>query len=180
MGLINKLKKNYDITDEWISFEIHPETPLEGVNLEDRFGKARLESSIGFLSQRAKELDLGFGMLTHMPNSSLAHQLTYYARDKGLFPEAHRAIMEAYYKDSRDIGSIDVLTEIASDIGLNGIEVKGILESSKYLDDVNSSSRKAISQGISSTPTFIINDKHTISGAQPLETFINIIEQELK
>ena len=34
---IDKLKENYEIHDTWVSYELHPETPPEGILLSERF-----------------------------------------------------------------------------------------------------------------------------------------------
>ena len=36
-GMIEELKKEFDIREEWVSYELHPETPQESVLLAERF-----------------------------------------------------------------------------------------------------------------------------------------------
>ena len=177
MGLINQLKRLYNITTEWRSFEIHPETPLKGIDLKKRFGNDQLAASLNNLIVRGKDLNLTFGNLTHMPNSNLAHQLALIALEENVFDEINTRIMDDYFEHSKDIGNVNVLMDIAINHGLDEQKTRHILENNLYKDQVDKLSKVAIDKLITSTPTFIINDRYVINGAQPLEKFIDIIKQ---
>lgn len=176
MGLVNTLSKEFEITTEWHPLEIHPETPKAGVNLEDRFGKVNLTKALKNLRLRGKALGLDFGELIHMPNSKLAHQIGLLAMDHGVFDRVHQGLMDAYFRDSLDIGDKDILYDIATKNGLDGALVRDVLDNNTYSDRVDQLSKEAYSKGIASTPTFIINGEHIINGAQDIEVFRKILK----
>ena len=43
-GIIEELKHEFDFQEEWVSYELHPETPKEGVLLADRFPDRDLDA----------------------------------------------------------------------------------------------------------------------------------------
>ena len=176
MGIVDKLSEEFDLDIKWHSFEIHPETPPEGVDLEKRFGIEMLGNSLINLKSRGKNLNLKFGELKYMPNSNLAHQLSLYAKDMGVFDSIHSKLMTAYFKDLKDIGSLEVLIDISRSVGLDSMETYKILSKNTYKKEVDRLSSVAINDGITSTPTFIINDTKVFSGAQPLDYFRNILK----
>jgi predicted DsbA family dithiol-disulfide isomerase len=61
---------------------------------------------------------------------------------------------------------------------LNRETVTQCLSAGRHRADVENARQAAMNQGISSTPTFFINNRR-VEGNQPYETFQQIIEQEL-
>jgi predicted DsbA family dithiol-disulfide isomerase len=56
-------------------------------------------------------------------------------------------------------------------VGMDADDVRAILESDRYADDVREQENFYTSQGIHSVPAVVINDRHLISGGQPAEVF---------
>jgi len=173
------LKKKYDIVDEWLGLEIHPETPIEGVDLNKRFGKANLERMKENLDRSAAQYGLKFGKLELMPNSHNALEAAEYARSVGKLHEYHKALMENFFEHGKDIGDINYLIELGENIGLDREGLSNAIKDKRFLEKLNKDANTAHDYGINSTPTFIINDKYMITGAQPIEVFENAL-RELK
>ena len=68
---------------------------------------------------------------------------------------------------------------LAENLGLDKTAFEACLTSRKYKEAVEADSEEAQSLGITGTPAFIVNGI-LISGAQPIEEFIRIIDSELK
>ena len=119
IGIVEELKNKYDIVDEWLGLEIHPETPIEGVDLNERFGKSNLERMKENLDRSAAQYGLKFGKLENMPNSHNALEAAEYARSVGKLHEYHKALMENYFEYSKDIGDINFLVELGENLGLD-------------------------------------------------------------
>ena len=68
---------------------------------------------------------------------------------------------------------------LAEKLGLDKTAFEACLTSRKYKEAVEADSEEAQSLGITGTPAFIVNGI-LISGAQPIEEFIRIINSELK
>lgn len=175
--IIKSLENEYDFQVEWIGMEIHPETPSEGVNLNQRFGKERLEASLGYLRSIAEAHHLPFNPSDHMPNSHMALEAAEYAREEGNHDAFHKALMDAYFVKQNDISDLSVLKGVASQVGLDVDAMTEAVLNRKYEEKLKNDLKDAYHYGISSTPTFVINDAYMITGAQPIENFRNAFNQ---
>ena len=54
---------------------------------------------------------------------------------------------------------------------------KEVLDSNLYADEVREREQFYLNQGIHSVPAVIINDRHLISGGQPVQVFENALRQ---
>lgn len=72
----------------------------------------------------------------------------------------------------------DNLIATAKKIGAKDAEFKACLDSDKYKGAIEADMAEGQKLGIKSTPTFFINGK-LVSGAQPLEVFSEVIDEEL-
>ena len=71
------------------------------------------------------------------------------------------------------------LEKAAQEIGLNMEKFKQALDKGLYKDAVAKDSAEGTKAGASGTPTFFING-YRLVGAQPVDAFKKIIDQELK
>ena len=97
----------------WIAFPLHPETPEEGMSLEELF-KGReidLPSSMERLKKVAAELGLPWGMRTRTYNSRRAQELGKWAESLDKGDEFHMAVFQAYFVHGRNIADISILKE---------------------------------------------------------------------
>ena len=120
---------------------------------------------------------ISFGKLERMPNSHNALEAAEFARAKGKLKEYHSALMDAYFRDLKDIGDLEVLGDIGKTLGINREELIAAVKDRVYETTLNNSSEEAHSMEINSTPTFVINDKYSIVGAQPIEAFRKILDK---
>lgn len=70
------------------------------------------------------------------------------------------------------------LKNYAAQVGLDAAAFEECLSSQKYLDEVRNDYSDGASYGVQGTPAFFVNGVQ-VSGAQPLEVFSQIIDQEL-
>jgi protein-disulfide isomerase len=68
---------------------------------------------------------------------------------------------------------------VAESIGLDSAPFFACLESNKYSEAVQADSLEAQKLGIGGTPTFVVNGI-VLAGAQPVEEFSRVIEEELR
>lgn len=124
---------------------------------------------------RGRELGLTFGTVEVLPNSRLALETAEYARDRGCFDEYHERIFQAYFTHGRDIGRFRVVADVAQQCGLDPIAVKTVLESKIYSARLTAAREEARSYGITGIPTFIVDGRFAIVGAQPLDRFRELL-----
>jgi predicted DsbA family dithiol-disulfide isomerase len=158
-----------------VSYEIHPDTPPDGVPLADLFGSGLLQGQ-EHLRLRCVELGLPFVPPVRLSNSRPAVEAAEFARDAGKHPEFHRAVLSAYFADSLDIGDVGVLAQIATDVGLDGTALRQALASGQYADRRRASETEARSLGITGVPTFFFESGPKVVGAQPVEYFRRLLQ----
>jgi len=161
---------------EWRPYYLRPDTPPEGMELPD-YVKANMEETTARLKQLAEVAGLEMVFGTRLPNTRIAHEATEYARQKGKGFEFHHALFDKIYAQDEDISKWDVLQSAARDVGLDEAEMKRDVENGKYTAIVRAQVSEAKEIGVSSVPTYVLNDKYAIVGAQPYEAFLRGLEQ---
>lgn len=170
-GIVDKLKEEFDIEDEWLPFEIHPETPEEGVPMAEKFPSASIDRMFDNLKSMGMPYGIDFNKNDILSNSRKSLEAGEYSKEIGKFHEFHQNIFRAYFSEGKDIGDIEVIKGVAQISGLNIDELTGRLHSGIYEKNVRDVQKRAQMYEINSAPTFIIDDKFVIVGAQPLEAF---------
>lgn len=124
---------------------------------------------ISKLGQR-EGLDFRYAQ-TLFTNTMDAHRLTKLAQSKGR-PELADQLIEklfaAYFTDNKELADHQLLQKIGEECGLGGEEVKKLLESDQYREDVIADEQMAYQSGIHAVPFFVIGG-YGISGAQTTE-----------
>jgi predicted DsbA family dithiol-disulfide isomerase len=70
-----------------------------------------------------------------------------------------------------------VLVQVAASVGLDAQEAQALLASNRYADQVREREQFYLQNGIHSVPAIIINERHLISGGQPVEVFEQALRQ---
>ena len=100
------------------------------------------------------------------PNTLDAHRLMRWAQGQDLGAECAEALFAAYFKDLRDIGDAEVLSDIANEIGMDGDLVRELLATDRDTDKVEEEVNFFRRLGVSGVPTFIYGGEMAIQGAQ--------------
>jgi predicted DsbA family dithiol-disulfide isomerase len=173
---IEKLKSRYDLEVRWRAFPLHPETPEEGLTLEELFAgrNVHVPAVLARLKKAAGELGLPWGDRTKTYNSRPAQELGKWAEDREKGDEFHNAVFRAYFVEGRNIAKKEVLSDLAGSVGLVKEEAFEILESRSFRAAVDEDWRLSREWGITAVPTFVIQGERLV-GAQPygiLEEFV--------
>jgi protein-disulfide isomerase len=107
------------------------------------------------------------------PQAGKAAEAARCAQDQGKFWEYH----DALFANSPNL-SPQGLKTYAEQLGLDISSFEHCLASGTYAAAVQKSIDEAIRLGVTGTPAFFINGE-LLSGAQPLESFVRVIEREL-
>ncbi|MEH6645677.1 DsbA family oxidoreductase [Sulfitobacter sp.] len=169
---------------EWHPFQLNPDMPAEGMDrrayLEGKFdGKEGAVKAYAPVVEHAKQagLNINFEGMQRTPNTINAHRLIHWAGIEGRQTAAVSALFKAYFVDARDIGDVEVLTDIADSIEMDASVVGRLLESDADLEDIRARDAHSRQMGISSVPTFIIAGQHAVPGAQPPELWAKVIAE---
>ena len=162
----------------------HPE-----VDTQTRFAKKyglTLEHagrSVEHISRMGREEGLEFHYAeTQFTNTMDAHRLTKLAQGKGDPALAQRvvdAVFHAYFGENRELADKALLQEIGVSCGLEEGEVKVLLDSDLYRDEVILDEREAARYGIHAVPFFVIG-KQGLSGAYPVEAMEQVLREALE
>jgi predicted DsbA family dithiol-disulfide isomerase len=115
-------------------------------------------------------LELNPGERTHWYDSTPAHEAAEWAREQGQDDALRRGVFRAYFVEDRNIGSPEVLAQVARQVGLAEGDLRSALAEHRYLERVRAQYEEARALGVSSVPTFVA-DGYAVIGAQPLEVF---------
>jgi predicted DsbA family dithiol-disulfide isomerase len=174
------LKKEYEIEDTWVSYELHPETPPAGMLLSERFKGHDLSSFYEQLRARGLEVGVVFSNLKLLSNSRLALVASEYARDQGMYHSFHEKMFHAYFTEGLDIGNPDVIAAVAGKSGLDEKETRSAILDGRYASRLDEARKEGQLIGLTGVPLFIVENKYKIVGAQPIETFRDLLKKELK
>ncbi|MFM9943622.1 MAG: DsbA family protein [Bacteroidia bacterium] len=175
-------KKNVEII--WKSFQLDPSIvtdPSKNVNefLAERKGWT-LEHAAGMnehVTKLAAEVGLVFNLnKAVVANSYDAHRFSHLAKKYNLQNEAEEALFKAYFTEGKNTADHETLVNLGTEIGLDAIEVKEMLESKLYYDAVQNDIYEASQIGVSGVPFFLFIDKYSISGAQDSSVFLQALE----
>ncbi len=110
-----------------------------------------------------------------LSNSRLALQAAEFSREQGRFDAFHEAVFAAYFSHGLDIGNPDVIEQIGRDCGLDVEAMQKAVTSGKYLVKLEESKEDAAYHGVTGVPSFFINERKSIIGAQPLDVFRKVL-----
>ena len=153
------------------------DTPPEGRELPERVIRARASGSEERLRSIARMYDMPFVSTKRIYNTRLAHEATEYARSHGKGNEFHKVIFRKVYAEGSDPSQWEVLRSAAEEVGLDSDEMQREVESEKFTADVVDRVRWAYQIGVTGVPTYVINNRYAIVGAQPYEVIKDALEQ---
>lgn len=85
------------------------------------------------------------------------------------------AVFEALWVDGRDVGDVDVLADVAADVGLDADEIRAAVADEEYRDRLREAFDEAQRHGVTGVPTFAY-EGHAARGAVPPEQLERLVE----
>lgn len=167
---------------EWHPFQLNPTMPLEGMDrreyLEQKFGgkdaAVRAYAPVVEAAEKAG-LKIDFEGMKRTPNTINAHRLIHWAGIEGRQSFIKQRLFEAYFRDARDIGDVDVLADIADSCEMDASVIAKLLASDSDIEDIQKRDAHSREMGVTSVPTFIVANQHAVPGAQPAEMWVKVI-----
>jgi predicted DsbA family dithiol-disulfide isomerase len=99
-------------------------------------------------------------------NTFDAHRLIFWAAQQGRQQQMLEVLQRAHFTDGEDIGSHGVLARLSGTIGLDEAAALGYLDSPAGAHEVGGDIAIAHELGINSVPTYVIDGKYAVQGAQ--------------
>lgn len=167
----------------WRPFQLNPRMPAEGKErvayISEKFGGPKRAERVYRSIREAGEQDgieFRFDLIERTPNTVNSHRLIAHAGRHGLQTEMVDALFRAYFTYGRDIGSPDVLADIAAETGIDQAEARDYLASEIDRETVISEDEMARSLGVNGVPCYIVDRKYAVSGAQSPEVFLQVLD----
>lgn len=165
------------------SYQLMPELPVgEVVDLpalmERRRGIPREQFAAmnEQVASRAAQVGLTYNLdRAQTTNTLAAHRLSHLAKAKGKQHEVVERLFRAYFTDGLNIGDEETLADLAVAAGLERDEALAALRSGAYGEDVQADITTAGELGIRGVPFFVLDGAYAVSGAQPVEVFLNAL-----
>ncbi|MGE4422525.1 MAG: DsbA family protein [Pseudodesulfovibrio sp.] len=179
-GIIDHLKRDFDIRDAWVPHELHPETPPEGRPLDDLVDRFDLDQVIMTCNQRGEPYGIRFARAERLFNSRLALEAAEFARDAGRYHDFHGRMFRAGFTEGRNIADIAVVLDVAARTGLDTEELAAALADHRFAARVADGSRQAREAGVTALPTFIVEGQPRITGAVDESVLRRALEAALK
>jgi predicted DsbA family dithiol-disulfide isomerase len=126
---------------------------------------------------KSEGISFDFPAIPFTPNTKLYHRLVKYA---GLFHKQDalvNSLFQAYFETGEDISDPNTLLNHAERAGLDRGEVSKFLNSDSFLKEVEEEEEIYRNAGITGVPSFIINRKYLVVGAQPPDYFESAFSQ---
>lgn len=171
------------VTRRWRPFQLQPDLPREGES-RDFFhrkfgGPERTEAAFAHVTAAGADAGVrfDFARLAGAPNTALAHRLVLLGRTHGREWETVDALFEGYFADGRDLGKPDDIVAIAEHAGLPGADALALFGDDRFEADVRQSQEIAQRAGIGGVPLFLFGDQFALSGAQPVEAFVQALDR---
>ena len=159
---------------DWKPFLLRPDTPPEGWRLSPQL-RARLAGANERLKQMAQAAGLEMVQPEVIPNSRRALEATEYAREQGKQEDFHRVVFRRFYGEGQNINDWKVLRAAASEVGLDPEAMERETERGKYHETVQAQIEEAQALGVTGVPTYVLDDKYAIVGAQPYPAFERVL-----
>lgn len=169
----------------WRSFQLDPDMEyVPGQSVHEYLGSRKGGSAADgkrmndAMTAMAKEVGLHYDFDNAIINNTLdAHRLLHLAKEKGVQNDMKERLFKAYYTEGKNVGEIETLVQLGEELGLDGEEVRKMLESDKYTHAVQQDQSEAQQLGARGVPFFVFNNKYAVSGAQPPELFTQVLDK---
>jgi predicted DsbA family dithiol-disulfide isomerase len=169
------------------AFELDPTVPAGGMDLSDylarKFGGAgALDHVRDRLAHAGREAGIDFRWDgKRRVNTFDAHRLAAWAEGGAggatTRPALEQRLFRAYFTENLDIADHGVLAGLAADVGLDGPVAAEALALGAGADQVRAEEARAGELGISAVPTFVIQGRWAIPGAQDVDTFVRVLQR---
>ena len=180
-----------DVTVEYKAFELDPTAPKEvTTTTPERFAmKYRLslddaKAQIQQISDQGKECGIDFRYATtRYSNTRDAHRLMKLAEakyDRETVERLNKALFDAYFTKNLVLADHNVLLDVALAEGMVEAEVRDVLESDKYDDEVRFDEREAAMRGVRGVPYIMFNGEFAVPGAMSVEGFRSALARSLR
>lgn len=167
---------------EFLAYELNPNIKSEHKKLKDTIKEKHnlndyeVQGTMNRIVKYAKEEGLDYNMEDAIAaNTHLAHLAMKYAKSVDKDHEFEEELMKAAFIKGEDVGDIEVINKIASEIGLNVDEMLEFIDMDSTKALVLDDNHKAEALGVKVIPTYRIDEDRIIEGTLDTAEWIEIL-----
>jgi predicted DsbA family dithiol-disulfide isomerase len=180
------LDRQHEVRVRWLSFQLNPRMPKEGISRREyrtrKFGswERSLELDAKVVAVGKEEgIHFAFDRIERTPNTLDAHRLIWLADKEGVQNAVVEALFRAYFTDGRDISNRQAIIDVVAEAGLDRARAECVLNGDDGLAAMKEAEELSRRFRVEGVPFFIVNNKITLSGAQPPDAFLEAFRQAL-
>jgi predicted DsbA family dithiol-disulfide isomerase len=174
-----------DVEVVWKSFQLNPDMKTDpNMSTVQYLADAKgwtLDHAKGMtnhVSNLAKQVGITFNMdKAVVANSFDAHRFLHFAQQKNVQNQAKERLLAAYFTEGANTADHEVLIRIGVEVGLNADELRAVLNSDQFGDEVKHDIYEAHQVGVHGVPFFVLGEKYAVSGAQESTVFLQALNQ---
>lgn len=168
-----------DANVRWMPFELRPE-PTPTLRPEDDYLQTSWANSVYPLAAQMG-IEIKLPEVSPQPYSRLAFEGHLFAEANGMSREYTHRMFTAFFRESQDIGDIDVLTSLAKEIGLDETAFHDALRDDTYAETHQALLQQAYEQvQVSAVPTFLVGNRllRGLAGHDDLVALLQSVAEE--
>lgn len=164
-----------EVVVHWRSFELDPDAPAERTMPMREVLARKYQMSpdqVDATQERITGVAAEVGLEYHLDdlrsgNTFDAHRLVHLGAHHGLADQVKERLLRAYFTQGKLLSDRETLVALATEVGLDPGEVRTVLTSDAYADAVRFDEAQARDNGFGGVPTFVVDGRYAVSGAQP-------------
>ncbi len=182
-----KFEHASDVEIVWRAFELDPSAPAireTGPGYADRLATkyrtstAKAEGMLQHMIETAAADGLEFRFDRIRPGNTFdAHRLIQFAHEHGRQDAMKERLLRAYMTEGQPIGDREILVVLAGEAGLDAAAARDVLDTDRYADHVRTDEALARELGISGVPFFVLGGQLGVSGAQPTDVLLGVLQK---
>lgn len=176
-----------DVQVHWQPFQLDPDADATPIPLREAYARkfGGVERTDELLQQtqataRGEGLPMDFSQGQVRVTTLPAHRLLWLAGERGCQDGVAETLFRAHFVHGRNLADPAVLLQAGTDGGLTADEVRDLLASDRGVAEVQAGLQKAAALGIRSVPTFVIDQRWAIQGAQPAQAIVEVLRSILR
>lgn len=180
---LEQLAGELETSIAWRAFELDPDAGSEPIlpALARKYGRpeAEMEAAQEQMKTVARELGLNFSRMQQRRtcNTFDAHRLVKWAATLGQATAMKQALFDAYFGEAEDVSERGVLLRAVDTAGLDSRTAAEVLDGEDFAGQVREEETRYQKAGVTAVPSFIVNQRYIISGAQEPETLAGALRE---
>lgn len=174
----------------WHSFELDPSAPRDyegkgsyASRLAKKYGRSigQAEQMLQQMTATAAADGLSFDFSIAKPGNTFdAHRLLHLAGKLHKQDALEERLFRATFTDGLPIADPATLVRLAGEVGIDEDRASTVVFSHEFAEEVRADEADAQQLGISGVPFFVFGEKYAVSGAQPPEVLVKVLEKTLE